>query len=364
MPEKIAATFEIERISILDENGNFDKSLMPKPSEKQVKDFYEWMMLTRMWDDKAIKLQRQGRLGTYASMLGQEATVIGSALALEKTDWVFPAFRETSVYFVRGVPMWQMFQAWGGDERGYNISKDINIFPIAIPVGTQTLHAVGAAMAAKLKGDEIAVATYFGDGATSEGDVMEAMNFAGVYQAPVVFINQNNQWAISVPRSKQTHAITLAQKAIAFGFQGIQVDGNDVFAVYKVVSEALAKARAGHGPTFIECLTYRRNNHTTSDDALKYRDEKEVKEWEMKDPIDRLVKYMKKNKIWTEDYGKKVNERIAKEIDDAVEKYEKIELPKPEEIFNYIYDKLTPELEEQKKYMLDVEKTETKEGEK
>jgi len=358
LPEETVAKFEVKKVSILDEDGRADEKIMPKLSDKQIKDFYEWMVLTRVYDDKAVKLQRQGRIGTYPSMLGQEATIIGSGLAFDKKDWIFPSFRETSIYFIRGVEMSQLFQAWGGDGRGLSLPRSANMFPIAIPVGTQTLHAVGAAMAAKLKGDKIAVATFFGDGATSEGDVTEALNFAGVYKSPVVFINQNNQWAISVPRKRQTAAETLAQKAIAAGFEGIQVDGNDVFAVYKVVKYALEKARKGNGPTFIECVTYRMNNHTTSDDALKYRDEKEVKLWEKRDPIDRLVKYMKKKKIFTEDYRKKVLEKAMKMVEDAVAKYESMPPQKIEDIFAFTYEKLTPDLEEQKQDLLDSEKGE------
>ncbi len=358
MPEETVAKFEVKRISILDEDGHADEKIMPKLSDKQIKEFYEWMVLTRVYDDKAVKLQRQGRIGTYPSMLGQEATIIGSGLAFDKKDWIIPSFRETSIYFIRGVEMSQLFQAWGGDGRGLSLPRSANMLPMAIPVGTQTLHAVGVAMAAKLKGDKIAVATFFGDGATSEGDVMEAMNFAGVYKAPVVFINQNNQWAISVPRKKQTAAETLAQKAIAAGFEGIQVDGNDVFAVYKVVKYALEKARKGNGPTFIECVTYRMNNHTTSDDALKYRDEKEVKTWEKRDPIDRLAKYMKKKKLFTEDYRRKVLEKATKMVDDAVAKYESTPPQKIEDIFAFTYEKLTPDLEEQRQDLLDSEKGE------
>ena len=317
-------------------------------AKKQIKEMYEYMILTRVFDDKALKLQRQGRLGTYAPTRGQEASQIGSAFAIQDEDMVFPAFRENGVFLVRRMPMELLFQFWGGDERGMNIPKNVNMFPIAITVGAQLLHAVGYSIAMKYKKKKAAVITYFGDGATSEGDFHEALNFAGVFNAPCVFICQNNQYAISVPVEEQTASETLAQKAIAYGFSGIKVDGNDVFAVYEATFEALKKARAGKGPTLIECYTYRIGDHTTSDDAKKYRKESEVKEWEKKDPILRLKKYMKRTGMFSEKYENEIKKMAEDLVEKAVAKAESIPKLKPEEIFDYTYAELTEELKEQR----------------
>ncbi|MEW6110084.1 MAG: pyruvate dehydrogenase (acetyl-transferring) E1 component subunit alpha [Nitrospirota bacterium] len=341
MPEKILESFNVKRIEILDKNGDVDESLMPSLSEEQIRKMYELLILSRIFDLRALNLQREGRLGTYASILGQEASQVGSAFALEKTDWIFPSFREMGVYITIGYPVHMLFQYWSGDERGVKTPEDLNIFPVCVPVGTQIPHAVGAAMGAKYKGDKIAVVTYFGDGGTSKGDFHEAFNMAGVYKLPVVFICQNNQWAISVPVERQTASKTLAQKAFAYGFEGIQVDGNDIFAVYKASREALEKARKGEGATFIECFTYRVSDHTTADDATRYRPKEEVDAWKAKDPILRLKLFMEKRGLWTEKYQKEVEESAKKTVDQAVKKEEAIQPPHAGDMFAYTYEKLT-----------------------
>jgi pyruvate dehydrogenase E1 component alpha subunit len=335
---------ETDYFQVMDEKGNVDSKLVPSFSTTQIKNLYEWMVITRTFDDKAIALQRQGRMFTYASMFGQEASIIGAAYALETKDFVFPAFRESGMFLLRGVPASQVYAYWAGDERGMKIPKDVNVFPIAVPVGTQMLHAVGYAWGAKMNKKKIVTLTYFGDGATSEGDFHEAMNFAGVMQTPTVFVCMNNQYAISIPRENQTHSKTIAQKACAYGFEGVQVDGNDIFAVYKAVKEAVEKARKGEGPTLIECVTYRLSDHTTADAAVKYRDQKEVKEMMKKEPILRLRNYMKKKKMWTADYEKKVKAKATKLIEDAVTAFEKNPSPKKEEFFKHIYQSMTPRL--------------------
>ncbi|MCI0526749.1 MAG: thiamine pyrophosphate-dependent dehydrogenase E1 component subunit alpha, partial [Nitrospira sp.] len=275
-------------------------------------------------------------------ILGQEASQVGSAFALEKSDWIFPSFREMGVYLTMGYPIHQLYQYWAGDERGVKAPEDLNIFPMCIPVGTHILHAVGAAMAVKYKGDNLAVVTYFGDGATSEGDFHEGLNMAGVFKLPVVFICQNNQWAISVSREQQTASGTLAQKAYAYGFEGIQVDGNDIFAVYKTTKDALEKIKRGEGPHFIECFTYRMSDHTTADDATRYRSKEEVEMWKSKDPILRLKMFMEKRGFWTELYQREVEERSKKILDEAVKVAESLEPPDPRDMFTYTYEKLTP----------------------
>ncbi len=353
MPREIIARFDVVKLSVLDKDGNCDESLRPSElAEKDYKKIFELMLLTRIFDDKCLKLQRQGRIGTYASTLGQEAAQIGSAYAMNDSDWMFPSFRENGVYITRKMPIEMLLQYWGGDERGDKIPEEMNNFTVSIPVGTQTLHAVGCAWATKLKLEKNAVVVYLGDGATSEGDFHEALNFAGVFKLPVVFICQNNQWAISMPREKQTASKTIAQKAIAYGFDGLLVDGNDIMAVYKATKEALEKARKGDGPTLLEFYTYRMSDHTTADDATRYRTEQEIKEWKEKDPIDRLRTYMKKKGFWIAEYEKQIIEMAQMKVEEAVNKYESMPKPKPEDIFDYVYKDLTPELKEQKDYLL------------
>lgn len=354
---KAIGNFEVNYLQILDENGKCDEKLKPKIPNSDLKEMYDYMILTRTFDDKALKLQRQGRLGTYAPMRGQEACQIGSCFAYSDKDWVFPAFRENGVYMMKGVSAEKLYHYWAGDERGMQIPDKVNMFPISITVGAHMVHAVGAGMAFKIKKEKNVAITYFGDGATSEGDFHTAMNFAGVYKAPVVFICQNNQWAISVPVKEQTKSETLAQKAIAYGFEGVQVDGNDVFAVYKATKEAVEKARAGKGPTLIECFTYRLADHTTSDDSKKYRKESEVKKWEKKDPILRFENYLLNQKIINKAFIEDVKNRAVKEIDEAVSDFENHAAYSPEEIFNYMYKEKTPDLIEQQKQFLEELKT-------
>ncbi|MBI3378125.1 MAG: pyruvate dehydrogenase (acetyl-transferring) E1 component subunit alpha [Nitrospirae bacterium] len=341
MPERIIESCNVKRLEVLDEKGNADESLMPSLSDEQIKKMYELLILSRTFDQRALNLQREGRLGTYASILGQEASQIGSAFALEKSDWIFPSFREMGVYITMDYPLHMLFQYWSGDERGVKCPDDLNIFPVCVPVGTQLPHAVGAAMGVKYRGDKKTVACYFGDGGTSEGDFHEGMNFAGVFKLPVVFICQNNHWAISVPREKQTASKTLAQKAFAYGFEGIQVDGNDIFAVYKAASEAVRKAKDGNGPTFIECFTYRMSDHTTADDAARYRLKEEIDSWKPKDPILRLKLFMEKKGLWNNQYQTDVENKARETVDEAVKREEAIEHPEPKDMFTFTYEKLT-----------------------
>jgi pyruvate dehydrogenase E1 component alpha subunit len=347
MPKKLIETFSVEWLQVLDEEGNCDEGLRPSLDDEQVRKIYEWMVLTRTFDEKAFKLQREGRLGTYASALGQEAAQVGSACALRPTDWMFPAFREPGACLVRGLPMRMIYQYWAGDERGSQIPEGQNDFPICIPVATQIPIATGVAMAAKYKGDAVAVMAFMGDGATSKGDFHEGLNFAGAFAAPVVFVCQNNQWAISVPLKRQTAARTLAQKAVAYGFPGVQVDGNDVFAVYRAALEALERARAGKGPTFLECLTYRLGDHTTADDAARYRSREEVERWRRKDPVDRLRKYMEKNALWDDSSEQALRATAKDKVESAVHELESLPAPDPLDMFRFTYQNLPADLGEQ-----------------
>lgn len=341
MPEKIIETINVKRVEILDERGNIDESLMPSLSSDDIKRMYELIILSRTFDSRAIALNREGRIGTYASILGQEASQVGSAFAVRREDWIFPSFREMGLFLTMGYPIHMLYLYWAGDERGLKTPDELNIFPMCIPVGTGVPHAVGAAMAVKYRGDGVAVVNYFGDGGTSKGDFHEGFNMAGVFRLPLVFICQNNQWAISVPIDKQTSSKTLAQKAFAYGFEGLQVDGNDIFAVYKVTKDAMEKARRGDGPTFIECFTYRLSDHTTSDDASKYRPKEEVEVWKGRDPLIRLRLFMEKRGLWSEEYQREVEERSEQSIDEAVREAEAIKPSEPEDLFRCTYESMT-----------------------
>jgi pyruvate dehydrogenase E1 component alpha subunit len=342
MPRAVIETFSVTRLDILDREGNIDEALLPPLSREDTLRLYELLVLSRAFDGRALSLQREGRIGTYPSILGQEAAQVGSAFALEKGDWVFPSFRETGMHISRGYPLDLLFRYWAGDERGLVSPVGLNILPVCVSVGTHIPHAVGAAMAVRYRKDPVAVVAYFGDGATSKGDFHEGFTMAGVFRLPVVFICQNNQWAISVPRGRQTAAATLAQKAIGYGFEGIQVDGNDVFAVYAATRQALERARGGGGPTFIECFTYRISHHTTADDADRYRNADEVEEWKKRDPIERLRRFLEKRGFWTGEYQRELELRTRETIDQAVREAESSVPAERREIFLSVFENCTP----------------------
>lgn len=344
MPEETISSFSVKRLQVLDEEGQTDEALMPDLTDEEIKKGYELIILSRVFDERALSLQREGRIGTYASVLGQEASQVGSALAIKKllkNPWVYPSFREMGVYITLGYPPYMLYQYWSGDERGMKSPEGLNIFPLCVPVGTQIPYAVGTAMAVKYKREETAVIAYFGDGATSKGDFHEGLNMAGVFKLPIVFICQNNQWAISVPMGKQTASGTIAQKALSYGFEGVQVDGNDLFAVYRATKEAIERVLSGGGPTLIECFTYRLSDHTTADDAKRYRTEEEVEGWRQKDPVKRLRKFMEKKGLWSEEYEKEALEKAKAAIDEEVKKEEAVTPASPKDIFTYTYQSLT-----------------------
>jgi len=332
---------------ILNHKGEIRKELEPKLPEDDLKRIYRFMLATRMADSKALKLQRQGRMGTFAESLGHEACQVGSAIATNKKDWIFPYFRDLGTYLVLGFPLRQWYLYWMGNEEGMKIPDNLNLFTVAVPVASQLPQAVGLGMAANIKKDKIGVVATFSDGATSEGDFHEALNMAGTFKTPNVFLCYNNQYAISMPRSKQTASKTLAQKALAYGFNGIQVDGNDVLAVYAVTKEALEKARKGGGPTLVEAYTFRRSNHTTSDDASKYRPDEEVREWEKRDPIDRFRIYLKNKGIWNEKHEKDLNEELSQMIENEVKEAESHPPPVIDDLFAHTYAAMPFKLKEQ-----------------
>ncbi len=336
---------------ILKPDGTVQPGEKIQVGDQETFNLYRKMVFIRLADQRALSLQRQGRFGTYAPIWGQEACQMGSTYVLQKSDWVFPAFREIGAAVMMGIPLKNFYLYWMGNEMGSRAPEGINVMPVSVPVGTQTLHAVGAGWAAKLKGDKVVTLVYFGDGATSKGDFHEAMNFAGVFKTPTIFFCQNNQFAISVPRSLQTASKTIAQKAIAYGFDGIQVDGNDLFAVVRATQEAAEKARSGGGPTLIEGVTYRFGPHTTADDPTKYRTEEEIEPWKPLDPLVRLRLYLKKKDLWSEEIESRLMEAAQKEIDLAVKEAEAVPTPEVEQIFKYVFAEMTLPLKEQLDYL-------------
>lgn len=348
----ITASFEVEYSRYIGPDGKPIGDLPELAGNREhMVSLYRAMVLTRSFDARAIALQRTGRLGTYASSLGQEAVGVGLADAMDARDVLLPSFREHGAQLVRGVTMKELFMYWGGDERGSNFAVPREDFPVSIPVGSHAAHAAGAALAFKLRGEPRAAVVVLGDGATSKGDVYEAMNVAGAWQLPVVFVVNNNQWAISVPRSAQTAAETLAQKAVAAGFEGRQIDGNDIVAVREAVADAIAKARASRGPSLIEALTYRLGDHTTADDASRYRDDEEVGSHWSEEPVARMRIYLTEAHGWTKEEEETLLGSCAAEVDAAAEAYLSEASEPPEVMFDYLHAQLPEALRRQREHL-------------
>jgi len=345
MPVKTAFETTIEHVAILNEQGEFDETLGKGliPDDDLVR-LYEHMATCRRLDEVAFKLQRSGRMGTYPENRGQEAASLGAAYALRKTDWLVPCYRENCGLFWHGLPIEYVLLHWMGDERGNEIPEGVHVTPLAIPIGTQMLHATGIAWANKYRKQDDISCTFFGDGATSEGDFHEAANFAANLDIPVIFFCQNNGWAISVPTSIQCSAPTIAQRGLAYGMDCVQVDGNDLFAVVKVVRDAAERARTTQRPTFIEALTYRLGDHTTADDARRYRDADEVDAWLKRDPLLRLRTYMTARGLWDDAREEALGEKTKAEVSAAVKRAEEISAPEFAEAFNSMYAELPEEL--------------------
>ncbi len=354
MPLKDVCKFTVPFLQILDEKGSVDRKLEPDLGEDQLLEMYRGMVTAREADQRMLRLQRQGRMGTFSPSTGQEAAACGPMLALREKDWLVPAFRELGAMLMRGVPLHRVLRFWGGWEEGNVFPGVERTLPIAVIVGSQIPHAAGIGYSLRYRGEkDAAVLTYFGDGATSEGDFLEGLNFAAVWKAPVVFVCQNNQWAISTPLSKQTATQTIAQKGIAAGIPVMQVDGNDALAMFKATKDALDRARAGEGPTFIEALTYRLMMHTTADDPKKYRKETEVAKWEKKDPLKRFRIYLDRKKIWNDEKEAALLEEVRAAIDAEVREYEKPVTGKKDVMFDLVYSTRHDEIEDQRREFLE-----------
>lgn len=335
---KTVVEFEIKYCQFLDARGILapDAPGLASDTDELLK-MYRFMTLVRTFDAKAINLQRTGKLGTYASCLGHEATHVGVAAAMQPEDVLAPVYREFGSQIWRGVKMSSILLYWGGDERGSNFTAATQDFPWCVPIASQMLHGAGVAMAMKIRGEKRCSVTYVGDGGTSEGAFYEGINLAGARALPAVFVVVNNGWAISVPVESQTATVTLAQKAIAAGIPGIQVDGNDVIAVRHVVSEALARAREGGGPTLVEALTYRLSDHTTADDASRYRNSQEVAAAWSRDPLPRLRSHLGSLGIWDEAREASLKTECAQEVEAAVDEYLSMPKPSTDEMFDHLF---------------------------
>jgi len=353
MPKTTAYSTKIEHFAILDEHGTLDARLAKNTlSDEDVVFLYEQMSIVRHYDEIAFKLQRSGRMGTYPQNKGQEAGPAGAGLAIKKfgeENWLIPCYRENIALFLNGLPMEKILLHWMGDERGNQIPEGVNVLPISIPSGTHPLHAAGIAWALKYqKKDGVAVA-FFGDGATSEGDCHEAMNFASALDLPVIFFCQNNFWAISVPRSRQTGSETFAQKGLAYGMKCHQIDGNDIFASYKIMKESIQYTKEHNKPVFIEAVTYRLGDHTTADDARRYRDQAELEAWQAKDPLIRIRKYLDGKSLWDDEQQAELAARAKQIVSEVVKNAEGIAKPTSDDIFDYTFASLPPEIQIQKR---------------
>lgn len=350
-------------LSVIRDDGSTDPDVDPGLPAERVVGMYREMRRMRLLDARMVQLQRQGRIGFYGTCTGQEAPPIGTAFATEPGDWIFPALRESSIMLARGFPLAKyLAQVFGnsadvlkGRQMPSHMSgREVNQVAWSSCIGPQLPQAVGAAWAAKNRRERTVTVGFMGDGATSEPDFHNAMNFAAVFRVPCVLICQNNHWSISVPTARQTASRTIAVKARAYGMPGVRVDGNDVLAVYKAVSEAARAARAGEGPTFIECVTYRIGAHSTSDDPTRYRSEEEVRRWAEKDPIDKLRRHLCYLGILDDAHDERIAQEIDQQITAAVTEVEKLAPPERETLFDDVYARLPWHLEEQKRALLEL----------
>ncbi|WP_306060635.1 pyruvate dehydrogenase (acetyl-transferring) E1 component subunit alpha [Natronococcus wangiae] len=342
-----------EPIRILDDDGNvLPNAEVPPLSDEELRSMYEDLKLARRFDQRAISLQRQGRIATYAPMTGQEGSQVATSYALDDRDWLFPTYREHAAKYVHGMSLVSLLKPLCGFRDGYAIPDDVNVLPEYIPIATQVPQAMGTAWGHDLQGEtDTAVLCHFGDGATSEGDFHEGLNFAGVFDVPAVFVCNNNQWAISVPRDRQTASETIAQKAAAYGIEGVRVDGLDPLAVYEVTRWALSKAKNPtddeRRPTLVESVQYRYGAHTTADDPSAYREEDEAEAWRRKDPVDRLRNFLRAEGLLDEELEAEIDDRVESQISEAVATVEAAETD-PAYIFEHVYEEMPDRLREQR----------------
>ncbi len=341
---------ECEDLSIIDVDGNVDEDLLPDLDKDLLQRLHRMMLMSRRFDEKLLQWQAQGRIGTFAPALGQEAAQIAAVAPLRDSDWMVPSYRESGAALWRGTPLTGLILYNAGYNEGAEVPEDQKDLPICVPVGSQLPHSVGLAYASKYQDRDDVTIVFFGDGSTSEGDWHEAVNLAAVLEAPVIFLCQNNQYAISVPIEKQMRNETIAQRGVAYGIPGLRVDGNDVFAVYLAVSEAAERARSGGGPTLIECVTYRLSVHTTADDPSKYREAEEEEEWRTHEPIGRFQRFLLDRGVLTEDDIERIEEEIDDEISSAWEEAQEQmgELGDPVDIFDHHYVEMPHYLREQR----------------
>lgn len=348
----LIASFDIAHLQYLDEEGRATQALPDFATPDTLLALYRQMALARLVDDRAVKLQRTGQLGTYPSSLGQEAIGVGTGSALRQDDIYCPYYRETGALLERGVTIAEILAIWGGDERGQDFAHAREDFPLCVPIATQLLHAAGVAFALAYQQREmgakprVAVSSA-GDGATSKGDFYEAINLAGVWKLPVVFVINNNQWAISVSRRAQTAACTIAQKAVAAGINCLQVDGNDVIAVRAAVADAIERARKGAGPMLIEAVSYRLSDHTTADDASRYCPAEELEQARAREPLQRLRRYLEHAGLWDDGREEELQRELAEILERELREYRQREPDTPVAMFDHLYAGLPEALLEQ-----------------
>lgn len=359
--ESISQAHDLDVVRVLRDDGTLDPVLDPKLSASEVLGLYSSMVRTRLVDERLVSLQRQGRIGFHIGSWGEEATILGSAFGLRANDFIFPAYREFGAALLRGFPLQRYFDNMFGNHRDpakgrqmpdHYTSAKTRFASVSSPIGTQIIHAVGYAVAARIKGDDVVTLAYFGEGATSSNDFHNGMNFAGVMRAPTVLLCRNNGWAISVPPERQTAATTFAEKGRAYGVRYVRCDGNDVFAVVRATRDAVALAAAGQGPTLLECLTYRMAGHSTSDDPTIYREADAVESWRQRDPIGRLRAWLERQGMWDEDKQGELERAIDAEIKLAVAEAESAGPPSLESMFDDVYAELPAHLREQRAQLL------------
>lgn len=344
----ISPDLKVEMQQILSEDGQVrDEKNVPDLSDDELKDMYRWMLKLRVYDERAINLNRQGRLGFYAPLGGQEACQIATMAALEKSDWLFPSYRDIGAAMYHGMTLEQAFLYSRGEVGGF--PADVNMFPPQIIIAGHLLHATGYAWASKFRKEGHVSISFFGDGATSQGNFHEALNFASVFDLPTIFFCQNNHYAISVPLERQMKSETIAQRALAYDIAGIQIDGNDPLAVYQATKEAADRARKGEGPTLIEAITYRLGPHTMSgDDPKRYREKTEEDEWRTKDPMKRFRAYLDRKGLWSDEEEEKTIEEMRESIAASIKKVETADKGSLTDLFDAVFEDTPPHVTELK----------------